>query len=142
MAGEGEVLVVGGREVPQGLAPLLSRMSTKDNSSHLETFFLNELDGIERAIRFACRLAQKRLSDLGAQPTLREADGKPFVTDNGNWILDCSLQPVADPARLEADINAIPGVMENGLFITLATEVIVARLGSIEVLVSTRQIGP
>ena len=49
---------------------------------------------------------------------------------------------MANPARLEADINAIPGVMENGLFIALATEVIVARLGSIEVLVSSRQIGP
>ena len=83
--------------------------------------------------------SRRRRSGLGAEPTLREADGKPFVTDNGNWILDCGLQPVADPARLEADINAIPGVMENGLFIALATEVIVARLGSIEVLVSSRQ---
>ena len=90
---------------------------------------------------FACRLAQKRLSDLGTKTTLREADGKPFVTDNGNWILDCGLQPVTDPARLEAEINAIPGVIENGLFIGLASEVIVARSGSIEVLVSSRQTG-
>ncbi|HLG72462.1 MAG TPA: ribose-5-phosphate isomerase RpiA [Chloroflexota bacterium] len=83
-------------------------------------------------VPFACALAQKRLADLGAQPVLRATEGQPFVTDNGNWILDCAFAPMADPARLEADINRVPGVMENGLFIGMADEVIVARSGSIE----------
>jgi len=84
-------------------------------------------------VPFAIALASKGLSQLGAQPVLRLAEGgAPFVTDNANWILDCALSPVANPAQLEADINRIPGVMENGIFAGLADEVIVARGDSIE----------
>jgi ribose 5-phosphate isomerase A len=86
-------------------------------------------------VPFASALAQKRLAGLGARPVLRMEPSTPYVTDNGNWILDCHLAPVEDPANLEAAINAIPGVMENGLFINLASEVIVARSGSTERLV-------
>jgi ribose 5-phosphate isomerase A len=90
-------------------------------------------------VPFACALAQKRLADLGAKPTLRQDAAKPFVTDNGNWILDCAFAPMADPATLEAAINAVPGVMDNGLFVGLADEIIVARRGSIERLVRNGQ---
>jgi ribose 5-phosphate isomerase A len=84
-------------------------------------------------VPFANALAQRALRELGAKPTLRtKDDGQPFVTDNSNWILDCALTPVADPAQLERDINGIPGVMENGLFIGLADEVLVARAGGVE----------
>lgn len=83
-------------------------------------------------VPFATALARKRLEALGARPTLRQDGGKPYVTDNGNWLLDCGFAPMADPARLEAEINRVPGVMDNGLFIDLASEVIVARGGSIE----------
>jgi len=83
-------------------------------------------------VPFATALARKRLEALGATPVLRQDGGKPYVTDNGNWLLDCGFAPMADPARLEAEINRVPGVMDNGLFIDLASEVIVARGGSIE----------
>jgi len=89
-------------------------------------------------VPFASALAQKRLERLGARPELRMDGDKPYVTDNANWILDCGFAPMADPARLEAEINRVPGVMENGLFIGLASEVIVARGGSIERLVRER----
>lgn len=46
----------------------------------------------------------------------RMHDGQPVVTDSGNFIIDCHCQRVDDAARLEAALNAIPGVVENGLF--------------------------
>ncbi|MGC2121791.1 MAG: ribose-5-phosphate isomerase A, partial [Xanthobacteraceae bacterium] len=54
------------------------------------------------------------------------ADGHAFVTDGGNWLLDAQLQHIADPAGLANRLAAIPGVMEHGLFIGLATTAIVA----------------
>jgi ribose 5-phosphate isomerase A len=50
----------------------------------------------------------------------RHADGNPFVTDSGNWILDASLERIPDPRRLADRLAAIPGVVEHGLFIDLA----------------------
>jgi ribose 5-phosphate isomerase A len=82
---------------------------------------------------FATVLASSRLKQLGARPDPRlDSTGKPFVTDNGNWILDCALDPIGEPGRLEADINRVPGVMDNGLFVGLADQVIVARADGIE----------
>ena len=48
---------------------------------------------------------------------LRVKDGNPFVTENGNFILDCSIGEIPDPARLEGLLKSIPGVVETGLFI-------------------------
>ncbi|HLU39689.1 MAG TPA: ribose-5-phosphate isomerase A, partial [Planctomycetota bacterium] len=47
------------------------------------------------------------------------------LTDNGNLVLDCDFGPIADPARLEREIDAIPGVIESGLFVGLAGRVLV-----------------
>jgi len=53
------------------------------------------------------------------------ADGKPFVSDNGNAILDCRIGPLTDPATLETEILAIPGVLGTGLFLGMADVVLV-----------------
>jgi len=91
-------------------------------------------------VPFAMPLSHVRLEGIGARPELRQTGaGQPFVTDNGNWILDCSFDPLDDPAAMEAAINRVPGVMENGIFAGLASEVIVARQGAIERLVPRRQ---
>jgi ribose 5-phosphate isomerase A len=64
---------------------------------------------------------------LGAETRLRVATtGEPFVTDSGNWILDCAFGPIADPAGLEARIGRVVGVVESGLFIGRADLVFVA----------------
>jgi ribose 5-phosphate isomerase A len=77
--------------------------------------------------RFAWRPAQERLKALGCEPALRRGkEGEPFVTDNGNLILDCRFaRGIEAPEALEARVNNIPGVMENGLFLGLTTEVVV-----------------
>jgi len=63
---------------------------------------------------------------LGCEPVLRLAGEHPYMTDEGNYILDCRFQGIRDPEGLERQLNLIPGVVENGLFIGLASLVIVA----------------
>lgn len=67
------------------------------------------------------------LESLGAQVTLRTSgDGTPFTTDHGNFILDCAWGPIGDPAQLAAQLANRAGVVEHGLFLGLATDLIVA----------------
>ncbi len=58
----------------------------------------------------------RELVDLGGHPEWRVRDGKPIVTDNGNWILDVRGMTISDPVELETAINQIAGVVTNGLF--------------------------
>ncbi len=77
-------------------------------------------------IPFACPLAMRELADLGARPALRVIEGKPFVTDNGNWIIDCAVRPIEAPAAFARDLRAVPGVVDVGLFLSVADLVLVA----------------
>jgi ribose 5-phosphate isomerase A len=76
-------------------------------------------------VSFALPLCMRRLTALGCPPTLRLKDGRPFISDNGNPILDCKVQPIADPRKLEQDIQAIPGVVGTGLFLGMADTVLI-----------------
>jgi ribose 5-phosphate isomerase A len=73
---------------------------------------------------------------LGARPALRtHSDGSPAPTDNGNYVIDCHFPDgIRDPAALEARIRARVGVVENGLFLGLASEAIIAGEKGIQVL--------
>lgn len=78
----------------------------------------------------AYRQVQVVLAGLGSEPVLRMAVRKagPVVTDQGNLIIDARFPRIDDPATLEVTINNIPGVLENGLFVGVADEVLVGRL--------------
>ena len=79
-------------------------------------------------IPFARTVIEKRIASLGATTKLRtKLDGQPFVTDNGNQILDCSFGRIADPPALARELNGTPGVVEHGLFIGLAKVAIVGK---------------
>ncbi|HKA91197.1 MAG TPA: ribose-5-phosphate isomerase RpiA [Haliangiales bacterium] len=67
-----------------------------------------------------------RLRRLGATPELRLEEGEPFVTDGGHHILDCRFPPIADPAALAREIDAVVGVVEHGLFVGFSPRVIEA----------------
>lgn len=68
---------------------------------------------------------------LGATPTLRSnSDGRPFITDNGNFIFDCKFNGIADPAALETQLKQRAGVVETGLFIGMAKVVLIAESAS------------
>jgi len=71
------------------------------------------------------------LESLGAQVTRREKDGSVFQTDQGNYVLDCWFGPIGNAAALAEQIKARAGVVEHGLFLGLATDVIVAGPGGV-----------
>ncbi len=67
------------------------------------------------------------VESLGGTPTLRTLpNGDPFVTNNGNYILDCNFGPIADIYTLDKDLNMRVGVVGHGLFINLVSLVVVA----------------
>jgi len=76
------------------------------------------------------------LESLGARVTVRQSgNGSPFVTDSGNMILDCNFGPIAGPAELAITLSARAGIVEHGLFLGLATDVIIAGRAGIRHLV-------
>jgi ribose 5-phosphate isomerase A len=90
-------------------------------------------------IAFGLEATRVALEVLGASVRLRLSPaGKPFVTDSGNRILDCSFGPIADPARLEERIGRVVGVVESGLFISRADPVFVADADGVHRLDSAR----
>lgn len=78
-------------------------------------------------IPFGCASQAEYLRSLGAEVLpRRNRDGSLFVTDHGNYILDCRFGPIADPEGLASRLKARAGIVEHGLFLGLATDVIVA----------------
>ena len=78
-------------------------------------------------IPFARHPEMNYLTSLGAEVTLREKyDGEIFLTDEGNCILDSDFGPIDEPEKLASLLEQRAGIVEHGLFLTLATEVIVA----------------
>ena len=76
---------------------------------------------------FGWRSQARFLESLGAAWTVRKtASGQQYVTDSDNMILDCAFGPIADPARLAALLDERAGIVEHGLFIGLATDLVVA----------------
>ena len=90
-------------------------------------------------VPFGWRSQSSYLESLGAQPLLRLGeDGAPLLTDQGNLILDCRFGPIPDPATLAGQMKERAGIVEHGLFLGLATDVIVAGRSGIRHLKSTR----
>ena len=78
-------------------------------------------------IKFAQALITKKLEALGAQVELRRgAEGKPYLTDENNYILDCRFGQIPDADGLARRLSDMPGVVEHGLFIGMASVVLVA----------------
>ncbi|MBO4357453.1 MAG: ribose-5-phosphate isomerase RpiA [Candidatus Methanomethylophilaceae archaeon] len=67
------------------------------------------------------------LEKQGCKAELRMKDGKPFITDSGNYIYDCRFESIEKPFFLETRIDVIPGVVENGLFLNTAVDVLISR---------------
>ncbi len=82
---------------------------------------------------FAWSMSARLLTELGSTPRLREKDGTVFVTDNGNYILDCAFGLIADAPALEKSIKQLPGVVEVGLFIGLCHTLVIGKGGRVEV---------
>jgi ribose 5-phosphate isomerase A len=84
-------------------------------------------------IGFAQALVAKKIVALGAQVKVRtDASGQPYVTDEHHRILDCQFGEMQDPDRLARELSEIPGVVEHGLFINMASVALFARGSQIE----------
>jgi ribose 5-phosphate isomerase A len=90
-------------------------------------------------IPFALPLCERRLNELGCRPVLYRQGSEPFTTDNGNHILDCQIDPIADARKLEMDIRAIPGVVGTGLFLGMADAVLVGDRESLALIEERRR---
>jgi ribose 5-phosphate isomerase A len=83
-------------------------------------------------IKMALPLVQVRLEALELGPTLRKhKDGSVYLTDEGNYILDCACGEIEDPEVTAAEIRSIVGVVEHGLFLGMASEALVAGEGGV-----------
>ncbi len=84
---------------------------------------------------FAWNFVSVALERTNGSPVLRCADGgAPFVTDEGNYVLDCAYGKIDDPRELAHRLDGIVGVVEHGLFIDMADVVVVGRDGRTEVI--------
>jgi len=91
-------------------------------------------------VAMARRPLSEAITAMGATVTLRTDDdgGGPFLTDEGNWILDCAFGPtIADPPALAARLSALPGLVEHGLFCGMAERVLVGDEDGVEEIVVT-----
>lgn len=75
-------------------------------------------------VPFGHRRTKDAIEKFGCKAILRGGDS-PFVTDSGNYIYDCRFAGIENPGELEKMLNLTPGVVENGLFIDLATRVVI-----------------
>ncbi len=81
---------------------------------------------------FGARRTRSRLEALGCEPTLRRAGEAPFRTDNGNYMIHCRFEGIADPRELAGRLKEIPGVIEHGLFLEMADAVFVGTAAGVK----------
>ena len=107
-----------------------------------ETKLVDRLGGASplpvEIVPFGSETTMARLSALGVAPSLRLAGGAPFISDGGHYIADCAVPEISDPAALEKRLTGTLGVIATGLFIGLATKVIVGQEAGAKVIESPR----
>jgi ribose 5-phosphate isomerase A len=85
--------------------------------------------------QFGWQATARSLSDMKGNPGLRMGpDGKPFITDGGNYILDCAFGPIASASALQRELDGVVGVMEHGLFIGMTSQVLIGGAEGVKVL--------
>jgi len=77
-------------------------------------------------VPFALEVARGQLILWGGEAKLREKEGKPFLSDNGNYILDWWHGPIDQPWALEKQIKGVTGIVDSGIFANVASQVIAA----------------
>ena len=112
-----------------------------DVSKRVETLgaFALPIEVVPFGLTSTRNMVESLAGDVGCNGHIKvrlKADGKPFVTDNGNLILDCAFGVIEDPEALDDALKLIPGVVENGLFLGIADLGIVAGPKGVEVLAS------
>ena len=130
--------------VIKGLGGFLLREKIVAYATRYEIIVVDESKLVDRlgtkspvpveVIRFGWRNTRAALEDTGARPVLRHVNGEPYLTDEGNYVLDCHYPGISCPYELEAEILSIPGVVETGLFLGMVHCVIVAGADGIRIM--------
>ncbi len=76
-------------------------------------------------IKFGWEATQREVDKICGKSDLRGGIDNPLITDNGNYILDCHFDEIPEPEKVELQLNNIPGVVENGIFVDRADRVII-----------------
>ncbi len=76
-------------------------------------------------VRFGWEATQREVNKVCGKSDLRGGIEDPLITDNGNYILDCHFDGILEPEKIELQLNNIPGVVENGIFVDRADKVII-----------------
>lgn len=85
-------------------------------------------------LEYGLRSQSDYIESIGGKPILRLRDGVPFRTASGNLILDCNFGPIDDPGSLAIELKQRTGIVEHGLFVGMATEVVVAGADGVRIL--------
>ena len=89
-------------------------------------------------VPFGWHSTARRIETIGASIAVRTArEGKPFVTDNGNYVLDCAFGTIHDPEALQQRLDGTVGIVEHGLFLGMASTIIVGDSRGVEVFEGT-----
>ena len=101
-------------------------MDSSKLSDKIGTIFALPVEVLPMAVAPVTRALEK----LGGKVEMRMGIAKdgPVITDQGNMVLDVTFDGIDNPAEMEKTINNIPGVLENGLFVGLATEVLIGEV--------------
>ena len=76
-------------------------------------------------VKFGWEATQREVDKVCGKSDLRGGIDNPLITDNGNYILDCNFSGIPEPKKVELQLNNIPGVVENGIFVDRADKVII-----------------
>lgn len=128
----------------KGLGGALVREKIVAASSRVEMIVIDDSKMVDRLcqkaplpveiIKYSSKSTMRKLAALGCVPELRMAEDEPFISDNLNYIVHCKFERIDDPRAMEAEIGMIPGVVDSGLFIGLASKVIVASAEGVRIL--------
>ena len=84
-------------------------------------------------LQFGWEATQTAINNICGKSTMRYSGEKPFLSDNGNYILDCRFDMIRQPAQIELQLNNLPGVVENGLFVSRADKAIIGTTSGVEI---------
>ena len=118
---------LGGALLREKLVALATRLEiiVVDDSKVVDGLGQHEPLPVE-VVPFGWKRTRDTLSALGCEPQLRTApDGSPYLTDSGNYLLDCRFPAIDDPPTLASRVKAITGVVEHGLFLGIIGRVVI-----------------
>jgi ribose 5-phosphate isomerase A len=85
-------------------------------------------------VPFGVEITSKTIAETGCTPVLRKKSGETYISDNGNYILDCYFDSLPNPSRLHDQLKLIVGVVETGLFLNMTNVVILGSNSGLEII--------